>query len=382
MAIILNGTTGITTPDIDSTAAPDFNGTNITNIPAAQLTGALPAISGASLTGIPSPVLASQSEAEAGTDSTKFMSPARVTQQITAALKTVGGTSLIGSGDIPVADAAADYGTTVYTSTGSFTASTDMTIIVQAVGAGGSGAVASHTSPTYEGANYSGTNDHAQGGASGAYSSKLLVLQTGDTINFTIGSGGGRESVNTAGTAQGNAGGATTVTGSNLGASNVNLSMTCGGGAGGAGSISTNTPTIAAAATASGGDTNRDGTPSHNTESGGVGGATPPIDAFGGTYAVSMSGGNLHVAIDGFNSPVQTLAARGLILDAATKPGGGQGIKGRTINSNGQITLQASRGTLGSGGASSYRYRVYGTGYFFSGIGGDGFVAISQKRSV
>ena len=60
MAIILNGSTGITTPDIDSTAAPDFNGsnitnitgTNITNIPAAQLTGALPAISGASLTGI------------------------------------------------------------------------------------------------------------------------------------------------------------------------------------------------------------------------------------------------------------------------------------------------------------------------------------------
>ena len=160
--------------------------------------------SGAALTGIPSPVLASQSEAEAGTDSTKFMSPARVTQQITAALKTVGGTSLIGSGDIPVADAAADYGTTVYTSTGSFTASTDMTIIVQAVGAGGSGAIASHTSPTYEGANYSGTNDHAQGGASGAYSSKLLVLQTGDIINFTIGSGGGRVSVNTAGTAQGN----------------------------------------------------------------------------------------------------------------------------------------------------------------------------------
>ena len=35
MAIVLNGTTGITTPDIDSTAAPDLDATNFTNLPAA-----------------------------------------------------------------------------------------------------------------------------------------------------------------------------------------------------------------------------------------------------------------------------------------------------------------------------------------------------------
>jgi phage-related tail fiber protein len=71
MSITLNGTTGITTPDIDSAAAPDFDGSNITGIAtaaqgalastaiqpstsltAANLTGALPAIDGSALTGI------------------------------------------------------------------------------------------------------------------------------------------------------------------------------------------------------------------------------------------------------------------------------------------------------------------------------------------
>lgn len=33
MSITLNGTTGITTPDIDSAAAPDFDGSNFTNLP-------------------------------------------------------------------------------------------------------------------------------------------------------------------------------------------------------------------------------------------------------------------------------------------------------------------------------------------------------------
>ena len=71
MAIVLNGTTGITTPDIDSTAAPDLDGSNITGVAtaaqgtladsaiqpgdslaSANLTGALPALDGSALTGI------------------------------------------------------------------------------------------------------------------------------------------------------------------------------------------------------------------------------------------------------------------------------------------------------------------------------------------
>jgi len=52
MAITLDGSTGIGTPDITSTAAPALVGTNFTSLPSAQLTGALPAISGAALTGI------------------------------------------------------------------------------------------------------------------------------------------------------------------------------------------------------------------------------------------------------------------------------------------------------------------------------------------
>ena len=52
MSITLNGTTGITTPDLTSTAAPALVGTNFTSVPAAQITGILPAIDGSSLTGL------------------------------------------------------------------------------------------------------------------------------------------------------------------------------------------------------------------------------------------------------------------------------------------------------------------------------------------
>jgi len=52
MAITLDGSTGIGTPDITSTAAPALVGTNFTSLQSSQLTGALPAISGAALTGI------------------------------------------------------------------------------------------------------------------------------------------------------------------------------------------------------------------------------------------------------------------------------------------------------------------------------------------
>ena len=52
MAITLNGTTGISTPNITSTTAPSLVGTNFTSLPSASLTGALPAIDGSALTGV------------------------------------------------------------------------------------------------------------------------------------------------------------------------------------------------------------------------------------------------------------------------------------------------------------------------------------------
>tara|TARA_R110000765_G_scaffold47866_2_gene98184 strand:- start:2314 stop:2979 length:666 start_codon:yes stop_codon:yes gene_type:complete len=67
MSIVLNGSTGITTPDIDSTAAPDLVGTNFTSLPSAQLTGALPALDGSALTGLlDSATLSSILNGEAG----------------------------------------------------------------------------------------------------------------------------------------------------------------------------------------------------------------------------------------------------------------------------------------------------------------------------
>ena len=56
MSITLNGTTGITTPDLTSAAPMDVGGSAVltaaSSLVAANLTGALPAISGAALTGI------------------------------------------------------------------------------------------------------------------------------------------------------------------------------------------------------------------------------------------------------------------------------------------------------------------------------------------
>jgi len=56
MSITLNGTTGITTPDLTSAAPMDVGGSAVltaaSSLAAANLTGALPAISGAALTGL------------------------------------------------------------------------------------------------------------------------------------------------------------------------------------------------------------------------------------------------------------------------------------------------------------------------------------------
>tara|TARA_R110000850_G_C9760178_1_gene446318 strand:- start:22 stop:684 length:663 start_codon:yes stop_codon:yes gene_type:complete len=78
MSIVLNGSTGITTPDIDSTAgfdAPDLtgalpaiDGSALTALTAANLTGALPAIDGAALTGIQTgPTYATEVASTSGT---------------------------------------------------------------------------------------------------------------------------------------------------------------------------------------------------------------------------------------------------------------------------------------------------------------------------
>lgn len=56
MAITLDGTTGITTPDLTSTDDITANSatvlTSASNIPAANITGSLPAIDGSALTGV------------------------------------------------------------------------------------------------------------------------------------------------------------------------------------------------------------------------------------------------------------------------------------------------------------------------------------------
>jgi len=75
MAITLDGSTGIGTPDITSTAAPALVGTNFTSLPSSVLTGALPAISGASLTALDASKLTGALPTISGAALTGIISP-------------------------------------------------------------------------------------------------------------------------------------------------------------------------------------------------------------------------------------------------------------------------------------------------------------------
>ena len=93
MSITLNGTTGISTPDITSTTAPSLVGTNFTSLPSASLTGALPAISGSALTSLTSANLTGDLPAISGSSLTSLTSA-----NLTGALPAIDGSALTGVG--------------------------------------------------------------------------------------------------------------------------------------------------------------------------------------------------------------------------------------------------------------------------------------------
>ena len=188
--------------DAAGTGAPSFpngisgNGSALTSLTSANLTGALPALDGSALTGITS-------------------------------------ADFISAG-------AALY----YEQSDTFTIPANTPAFVYLVGGGGSGGVAGRSDDSQAGVAGAG------GGAGGAALKFLAASGSDNNLTFTIGAGGaGRTGSQQAGAA----GGTSTLTG-------TGISLTANGGAGGGYALSSNTNEITAAGaaggTATGGDTN------------------------------------------------------------------------------------------------------------------------------
>jgi hypothetical protein len=194
-------------------------------------------------------------------------------------------------------------GTTTITSTGSQSATIPagtLYVEIEIWGAGGGGAgrtqVGSRPATLYS----------AGGGGGGAYSKKTYRtsdIQSGDTLNFTVGAGGAGGVAGIPGTS-GTVGGTTTLDTHKRGASTIEtFSVSAGGGAG---SIACSTIcSTASGGVASGGDINTNG---------GIG------DSGAGVFADGADGG------DGANGGAGGSGATSVTpAGAGTQPGGGGG---------------------------------------------------------
>jgi hypothetical protein len=158
----------------------------------------------------------------------------------------------VGGSNIMFTDAVKTSQTYTFKATG--------TVFIQAIGAGGSGAMFSQ-----DNAGNGNATCAITGGAAGGYSRKTVAVTAGDTLTITIGAGGARIPQNTSNEkSNGNTGGTTTVTGSNLGSGNTSISLTANGGGGGlyngaGGSYTNRTVGPTTGGTASGGDVNNTG---------------------------------------------------------------------------------------------------------------------------
>jgi len=322
---------------------PNGDGSGLTSLTSANLTGALPAVSGAALTNLPIP--------------------------------------------------SGDYTVKINNTSGTFTATLDETIIIQAVGGGGSGAA---TQAAVGGV--ATGRAWAQGGASGGYVAKTVDVQVGDTISWVIGAGGVRAQVNATGpgsVANGSAGSSTTVTGSNLGSGNVNISLTAGGGGGGKGSATANSPPaiVSGGAAGTGGDIGIEGNPTRNDDGGvlvstefGVAGAYPRLDSVN-PAAYGLFQNITGETISNETNAVQTPSPYSVVLSNIDRPVVTQGLTGRKASGASFLYAEnqddATQASMGSGGAAIRVENANDSGmYLYTGQGGNGFVAIAQKRSV
>ena len=276
---------------------------------------------------------------------------------------------------------ASGYVTMIYDAPDTYTwsAPEDCTVLIQAIGAGGSGGgIAKDDTANLE--------VGASGGSGGGYSRKKVTLTSGDTLTFTVGAGGARETMaDNLIDHHGNAGGNTTLTGPS------SLSITANGGSGGSGrrvgSGDITYATQPTGGTASGGDVNITGQAGAN-----VSNFTPPFannDIYlwsGGSFSCGYE--NLPVlSQDDYNHTdlssntifFDTNAKVGAVLYANSSASKGY-MAGQVSGSSSAAVSSGGNGILGCGGGAACNISSdsdTGTRTVNTGAGGDGAVLIT-----
>lgn len=283
-----------------------------------------------------------------------------------------------------VASAGGGFITTKYMTAGShtWTAPSDCTVVIQAVGGGGEGGSMNKDDT-------SGLIGIASGGSGGGYTRKKVTLTSGDVLTITVGAGGASTYYSSdagTNTVASNTGGTTTVTGPN------SISLNANGGSGGSG-VRGNTVTAYTYATqptggtASGGDVNLTGIAGANVSSftptgtgrgylGGAGSFTSGFDnsVANTTLFEKLNESNTNV----YDEPDYTLGGQPLFISLENPKPNSAFIVSTTsssINVNKGFT-----GLYGTGGSAVLSLGVIGSTGARRNVthtGGDGFVLVT-----
>ena len=297
--------------------------------------------------------------------------------------------------NLPISPSVNNISTEAFGDSGTFTAKTAGTYIIQLVGGGGSGAYGAHQTAN-------GKVSISTGGSGGGYSRLKVAMDVGDTLAIVIGGSGAAPSGQITGSSssavvkQGNAGGNSTCQGSNIGAGNVTVNMAANGGGGGNAQAYSSGGSTAlsldsdAGGTASGGDINYTGGQSKASGTTGNGSGLTQEPASFSLYS-NGSGDQVGLQSHGINIgsvgnanageyPASLLLYQ--IKEIVAMPFSEGGINAvqpfiaNSIYASGQNKeYRTMQGGRGCGGGSGYCY--YGNSYMYGSSGGQGFCYIT-----
>ena len=297
--------------------------------------------------------------------------------------------------NLPISPSVNNISTEAFGASGTFTAKTAGTYIIQLVGGGGSGAYGAHDTQN-------GKVSISTGGSGGGYSRLKVAMDVGDTLAIVIGGSGAAPSGQITGSSssavvkQGNAGGNSTCQGSNIGAGNVTVNMAANGGGGGNAQAYTVGGSTAlsldsdAGGTASGGDINYTGGQSKASGTTGYGtGLTQEPASFslysngsGDQVGVQQYGRNIGSVGNANAGVYEASLLLYQIKEIIAMPfseggiGGVQPFIANSIYASGSNKeYRTMQGGRGCGGGSGYCY--YGNSYINGSTGGQGFCYIT-----
>ena len=297
--------------------------------------------------------------------------------------------------NLPISPSVNNISTEAFGSSGTFTAKTAGTYIIQLVGGGGSGAYGAHQTAN-------GKVSISTGGSGGGYSRLKVAMDVGDTLAIVIGGSGAAPSGQITGSSssavvkQGNAGGNSTCQGSNIGAGNVTVNMAANGGGGvnaqaytvgGSTALSLDSD---AGGTASGGDINYTG---GQSKASGNTGYTSGLTQEPASFSLYSNGSGDQVGLQSHGINIGSVGNANAgeypaslllyqIKEIVAMPFSEGGINGvqpfiaNSIYASGQNKeYRTMQGGRGCGGGSGYCY--YGNSYMYGSSGGQGFCYVT-----